>query len=91
MAMKDEDFQVLMKHLRKKFSNQDFILKCPTCHVAAGWNADGPFAVMGYREVSDGPAWVGGDAYPVVILSCKNCHYVMKFGWLRIRAEVSGG
>jgi hypothetical protein len=91
MPIKPEDFDILMRHMRMKFGSATFITKCPVCHHAAGWFADGPFASLGYTEVSQGPAQIGGEAYPVMTLTCKNCAYSMPFGWLQMRAGLTGG
>ena len=92
MAIKAEDFDILMRHMRMKFGNATFITKCPVCNHAAGTRfADGPLTLLGYMEVSQGPAQVGGNAYPVMTLTCKNCAYSMQFGWLQMRDEVTRG
>jgi hypothetical protein len=85
MPMGKEDYDVLMKHIKAKFKDAEFIERCPACHVAGGWVAEGPVVQLRYSLSEDNVVQTGPGGMPVAILICRNCHYTLQFAWNPIR------
>jgi hypothetical protein len=82
MAMSDEDFKILLDHI-KSHAQGGTMKPCPICGTNQ-WAADGPMALIRPKETEAERA-TGSSAivtYPVLTLTCKKCFYILTFAWI---------
>jgi hypothetical protein len=86
MPMSDEDFKILLDHIKSNFQGGT-MKPCPICGNPH-WGADGPTALIRPKETEAERA-TGSSAivtYPVVTLMCRKCFYIQTFAWVPIES-----
>ena len=87
MPMSDEDFKILLDHL-KAIAKGGVVGPCPICGTAK-WSADGPMAMIRTRETEEAREkgeFAAISTLPLAVITCTKCFYVRSFAWLPIES-----